>query len=337
MEVLSGNPHLYLNYAPFNAPGSLRPSNVTFPSRSNNWMNATDPNFPVLRIEGAMPGHYVLAVVPAASSKAQADWKVTMKRGFGQVPQQYVDPTILHDGVKASDWLWHNSSNYHLIRIPQYERGPRGERLYNEVRVSLTSWYGDAELFVSTSRSPFDLPGLQQLHLEGVRRGHGFTGHQQQRPRLVRGLRLVHQRVQQRDLVLLQHRGHAVRQLLLHPAHQPPAHQPPHPGQLHAALLLPPLQLRDAPRLPRAHLTRVRRRSSFSISVVLVSDYVGQALALPRRQPQSSTARVDVVGLVRGQLAVHVKHASTPAFCDRSWGSDDTSRSRPTTAATACT
>ena len=147
LEVISGNPHLYLNYAPFNPVGqgpSWRVSNVTFPSRTNNWYNITDPNFPVMRIPNPPMGHYVLSIVPANSSRAQADWKVTFRQ---QYPRLNSDPTILHDGVKASDWLYNASTNWHLIRVPRRE----SRDAYQEVRISLTSWYGDAEMFVTTS------------------------------------------------------------------------------------------------------------------------------------------------------------------------------------------
>ena len=146
LEVISGNPHLWLNYAPFNAPGSWRISNVTFPSYMSSWMNVTNPNFPVLRINYPPQGHYLLSINPANSSRAQADWKVTWKREYAQGTS---DITILHDGVKASDWLWHNTTNWHLLRVPRYEGQMRG---YQEVRLSLTSWFGDAEMFVTTSR-----------------------------------------------------------------------------------------------------------------------------------------------------------------------------------------
>ena len=155
MDITAGNPHLYMNYAPFNGPGLG--TNITFPSRDNNMWNITDPNAPVLRIQFPQKGRYLLSIVPSNRSQAQAEWRLTVKRPY--------DFTMLHDGWQRSDWLWHNTSAYHMIHMPQRD----DSWPYAELRISFTSWYGDAEIFVSNG--PLTWPGYDNYNWRGYDAG----------------------------------------------------------------------------------------------------------------------------------------------------------------------
>ena len=306
MEVLSGNPHLYLNYAPFNAPNSYRISNVTFPSRDNNWMNATNPNFPVLRLESPPAGHYLLSIVPANMSRAQADWKVTLKRGF----TRYVDYTILHDGVKASDWLWHNTSNYHVIRIPAYPRGT-----YNEVRVSLTSWYGDAELFVSTSRAAFP-PDYNHFLWRGYDAGTASLVINSSDPDWCEQCDLIinvfsNEVSSYYSIVATLYGNSSYIPLTNHLPinHRTPVNSTqrfyyrPYNYELHHGF--------------RIHLSPAYGAATFAIRAVRVNDYVGLPWPFPDGN-MSSTAQWTSYGWFEGS-AVHVKHTD-PGFCTEHGG-----------------
>ena len=138
MEVLTGNPHLWLNYGPY-YDGTR--SDVWWPSYNANMWNITDPNFPVLRLPMPPTGRYFLSIQPSYLANATAEWRVTVKRGF--------DAVSLFDSQPRQDFMWHNTTNFY--RVPMNLRAEDG---YSELRLSLTSWYGDAELFVFPRRVP---------------------------------------------------------------------------------------------------------------------------------------------------------------------------------------
>ena len=143
MEVLTGNPHLWLNQAPYsNSSNGPDSTTLWWPSWSSNMWNITDPNFPVLRLDQPPTGWYFLSIQPALLSNASAEWRITVKRNY--------DAVTLLSSEPRQDYMYHNTSNWY--RIPM-NLGP--EAGYSELRLSMTSWYGDAEVFVAPYQPPY--------------------------------------------------------------------------------------------------------------------------------------------------------------------------------------
>ena len=144
MEVLTGNPHLWLNQAPYLANRSgAGNSNVWWPSYNANMWNITDPNFPVLRIDQPPTGRYALSIQPSYLSNATAEWRITVKRNF--------DIVKLVNDQPRQDYMYHNTTNWYRVSFDDVLTPGS----YYELRLSMTSWYGDAELFVQPCQPPY--------------------------------------------------------------------------------------------------------------------------------------------------------------------------------------